>query len=120
MGEELRARAPLTRMVVLDPQMPDAALAGPPEGCEMTVVAAFLGFGGTGKLNTAYTPLLDRLMEAGKPVILAALGNPFLVRAYPAAALALTTYSTVPVSETALVKVLFGEIQATGKSFLEK
>ena len=120
LGEELRARAPLTRMVVLDPQMPETALAGPPEGCETTVVAAFLGFGGTGKLNTAYAPLLDRLMEAGKPVILAALGNPFLVRAYPAAALALTTYSTVPVSETALVKVLFGEIQATGKSFLEK
>ena len=120
LAEELRARAPLTRMVLLDPQMPEAALAGPPEGCGITVVAAFLGFGGTGKLNTAYTPLLDRLMETGKPVILAALGNPFPVRAYPAAALALTTYSTVPVSETALVKVLFGEIQATGKSFLEK
>lgn len=120
LGDEVRARAPLARIVVLDPQMPEAALAGPPPGCELTVAAAYLGFGGTGKLSAAYTPLLDRLMGDGKRVVLAALGNPFLVRAYPGAALSLTTYSTVPVAETALVKVLFGEIQATGKSFLEK
>ena len=120
LADEIRARAPLARVVVLDPQMPEAGLAEPPAGCAMTVAAAYLGFGGTGKLNPAYTPLLERLMGAGKPVVLAALGNPFLVRAYPEAVLALTTYSTVPVSETALVKVLFGEIQATGKSFLEK
>jgi len=120
LAEELKARAPLVRLAVLDPQMPEAALAAPPEGCESTVVAAFLGFGGTGKLSPAYTPLLDRLMGAGKPVVLGALGNPFLVRAYPGAALALTTYSTVPASETAFVKTLFGELQANGKSFLEK
>ena len=120
LADEIRARAPLARVVVLDPQMPEAALAEPPAGCAMTVAAAYLGFGGTGKLNPAYTPLLERLMGAGKPVVLAALGNPFLVRAYPEAVLALATYSTVPVSETALAKVLFGEIQATGKSFLEK
>ena len=120
LADEIRARAPLARVVVLDPQMPEAALAEPPAGCAMTGAAAYLGFGGTGKLNPAYTPLLERLMGAGKPVVLAALGNPFLVRAYPEAVLALTTYSTVPVSETALVKVLFGERQATGKSFLEK
>lgn len=120
LAEELKARAPLARMVVLDPQMPEAALAEPPEGCETTVVAAFLGFGGTGKLSTAYTPLLDRLMASGKPVVLGALGNPFLVRAYPGAALALTTYSTVPVSETAFVKALTGELQPSGKPFLSK
>jgi beta-N-acetylhexosaminidase len=124
LSDELRTRAKSAaegaRLVMLDPQMPEAALAEPPAGCETTVVAAFLGFGGTSKLNPAYAPLLDRLMREGKPVVLAALGNPFLVRAYPAATLALTTYSTVPVSETALVKVLFGEIEATGKSFLEK
>ncbi len=119
LADEIRQRAPQARTVILDPQMPAAALAGPPEGCETTVVAAFLGFGGTGKLNTAYVPLLDRVMGNGRPVVLAALGNPFLVRGYPGAAVALTTYSTVPVSETALTKVLFGEMPATGKSFLE-
>ncbi|MBI2684926.1 MAG: hypothetical protein HYX27_01320 [Acidobacteria bacterium] len=118
--DELRARAAKVRVTVLDPQMPETALAEPPSGCETTVVAAFLAFGGTGKLSTAYAPLLEKLMGAGKRVILAAMGNPFLVRSYPDAALALTTYSTVPVSETALVKVLLGEMPANGKSFLEK
>ncbi len=119
LAEEVKARAPEARTVVLDPQMPEAALADPPKGCETTVVAAFLGFGGTGKLNTAYVPLLDRLMGEGKPVVLAAVGNPFLVRGYPGAALALTTYSTVPVSETALTKVLFGEMPAAGQAFVD-
>lgn len=119
LSDEVRARAPQARTVILDPQMPEAALAEPPAGCETTVVAAYLGFGGTGKLSAAYTPLLDRVMGAGKPVVLGALGNPFLVRGYPGAAVSLTTYSTVPVSETAFVKVLFGEMPAQGKSFLE-
>jgi len=118
LADELKQRAPAIRLELLDPQMPEPALAQSPEGCETTVVAAFLGFGGSGKLNPAYTPLLERLMASGKPVVIAALGNPFLVRAYPATALALTTYSTVPVSETALVKALLGELTPTGKSFL--
>lgn len=118
--EEMKARLGMARVVVLDPQMPEAALAEGPEACDVTVVAAFLGFGGTGKLNAAYGPLLNRVTGAGKPVILAALGSPFWVRAYPKAGVAVTTYSTVPVSETALVKVLAGEMAATGRSFLKE
>jgi beta-N-acetylhexosaminidase len=118
LADEVRARSPEARTVILDPQMPEAALATPPDGCQTTVVAAFLGFGGSGKLNAAYAPLLTHLMESGRPVVLAAVGNPFLVREYPQASLALTTYSTVPVSETALVKVLFGEMPAAGRAFV--
>jgi beta-N-acetylhexosaminidase len=120
LADELKARAPQARVVLLDPQMPEPVLTTVLGGCEMTVVAAFLGFGGPGRLSSAYTPLLDRVIGTGKPVVLGALGNPFLVRAYPGAALSLTTYSTVPASETAFVKALFGELQVSGKSFLEK
>jgi len=120
MADELRARAPLARLTVLEPPMPAAALPEPPAGCEVTVVAPFLGIGSKAKLNPAYEPLLERVVRAGKPVVLAAMGSPYVVRGYPEATLALTTYSTVPVSETALVKVLFGEIKPMGKSFLEK
>lgn len=119
MADELRNRSLTPRLIILDPQMPEAALAEPPGDCDSTVAAAFLGFGGTGKLNPAYGPLLDKLLASGKPLILAALGNPFLVQAYPSATLSLTTYSTVTVSEIALVKALAGEIPAGGKSFLE-
>lgn len=119
LAEEMKARAPLARVVTLDPQMPEQALAEPPAGCETTVLAAFLGFGGTGKLHPAYDGLVERVFATGKPVVLAAVGNPFLARAYRQAALALTTYSTVPVSETALAKVITGAMPAQGKSFLE-
>jgi beta-N-acetylhexosaminidase len=47
-------------------------------------------------------------------VLLAALGNPYLVRSFPNVAAYLTTYSPTPTSETALAKALFGEIAITG------
>jgi beta-N-acetylhexosaminidase len=50
----------------------------------------------------------------GKPVILIALGNPYLLRGFPDVAAYLATFSTVPPSETAAVKALFGEINIRG------
>ena len=50
-----------------------------------------------------------------KPVALAALGNPYLLRNFPDVSAYLTTYSTVPPSEVATVKALFGEIPIHGK-----
>jgi beta-N-acetylhexosaminidase len=47
--------------------------------------------------------------------MLAALGNPYLVRSFPKVAAYLTTYSPTPTSETALAKALFGEIAITGQ-----
>jgi beta-N-acetylhexosaminidase len=54
-------------------------------------------------------------MASGRPVTMVALGNPYLLRAYPKAAALLATYSTVPPSEVAAVRALFGEIGITGK-----
>ena len=42
LADELKQRAPAIRLELLDPQMPEPALAQSPEGCETTVVAAFL------------------------------------------------------------------------------
>lgn len=119
LGEQIRARAPKARFLLLDPQLPEETLADLPENCETTIAAVFLGFGGTGKPNVVYEPLLERITRAPVRTILAALGNPFLTRAYPGAWLHLTTYSTVPASEIALAKALFGEIPASGQAFLE-
>jgi len=115
--DDLKAKAPSVRTIVLDPQMP--SFDNIENGCESITIAAFLGFGGTGKLNVAYQPLIERLLAAGKPVVIGALGNPFLVRAFPQAALALTTYSTVPVSETSFAKTLTGALQPTGRAFFD-
>jgi beta-N-acetylhexosaminidase len=54
------------------------------------------------------------LMASGKPVTLIALGNPYLLRDFPNAAAYMATFSTVPPSEAAAVRALFGEIPIRG------
>ncbi|HVW10689.1 MAG TPA: hypothetical protein VHC90_19005, partial [Bryobacteraceae bacterium] len=41
--------------------------------------------------------------------------NPYLLRNFPEVAAYLATYSTVPPSENAAVKALFGDIEISGK-----
>lgn len=108
---EIHARAPAVRFTIVNPQNADADL----EGCRTVTLAPFLAFG---QWKQEFTPLMERVARSGSPWIIAALGNPFLTRAFPGAALALATYSTVPVSETALAKVLLGEINPMGKAFV--
>ena len=53
---------------------------------------------------------------AGKtPVALLSFGNPYLIRAFPNVGAYLAMFSTVPASEIAAAKALFGEIGITGK-----
>jgi beta-N-acetylhexosaminidase len=66
-------------------------------------------------LAGGYPGLLSRAIDSGKPVILIALGNPYLLRSFPNVAGYLATYSTVAPSETAAVKALFGEIAIGGR-----
>jgi beta-N-acetylhexosaminidase len=75
-------------------------------------VAAYRG---TTALAGGYPALLTALVDSGRPVILAALGNPYLIRSFPGAGAYLTTYSTVAPSEVAAVKALFGEIPIQGR-----
>jgi beta-N-acetylhexosaminidase len=47
--------------------------------------------------------------------MLISLGTPYLLRAFAGVTGYMTTYSTVPTSEIAAVKALFGEIPIGGK-----
>jgi beta-N-acetylhexosaminidase len=58
---------------------------------------------------------MQNLLATRKPLALIALGNPYLLRAFPDSAAYLTTYSSVPVSEISVAKALFGEIAIGGK-----
>jgi beta-N-acetylhexosaminidase len=118
--QEIHKRSPDALALTLDPSLPDAALdvAVTRMGfCEATVVAAFVSVAARG--NAALTPefakLVDTLIASGKPVTLIALGNPYLLRAFPKVAAYLTTYSTVAPSEIAAVKALFGEMPIRGR-----
>src|SRR5207247_4626367 len=86
--------------------------------CDSAVVAAFVSvaaYRGEVALAGNFPKLVDSLVASGKPVTLIALGNPYLLRSFPKVAAYLTTYSTVPPSEVAAVKALFGEIPIRGR-----
>ncbi len=118
---EVRQRgARATALATLDPSMPrlelDDAIARL-TGCENYVVAAFASVGANrGSVGLAgELPHAMEVMEAsGKPVALVALGSPYLLRHFPTVAAYMATFSTVPPSEVASVKALFGEISIRG------
>ena len=120
-AQEIHKRSPDALVLTLDPSLPDAALdvAATRVGfCEAIVVAAFESVAaarGTTALEAGFPKLLETLIASGKPVTLIALGNPYLLRNFPKVAAYLTTYSTVPPSEIAAVKALYGEIPIRGR-----
>lgn len=119
-AQEVRRREASATVISLDASMPPAALDAAMQkavSCESYAVAAFASvaaYRGNTALGGDFPRLLDTLFAAGKPVALIALGNPYLVRSFPKAAAFLLTFSTVPPSETAAVKVLFGESPVRG------
>jgi beta-N-acetylhexosaminidase len=121
LSAEIRKRMPDARVVIVDPgSSPDdlkqAAANVSPAG--VVVVAAFVSvaaYRGTVGLSSNYADLVNGVLAANKKVILAALGNPYLLRSFPNVAGYLTTYSTVAPAEIAAVKALFGEIPITGR-----
>jgi beta-N-acetylhexosaminidase len=119
--DALRERAPKVKVQLLDPQLPASEfeqLAGQAAQCEQVVVAAYVTASASrDKVTLAgnYPGFVERLLAVGKPLVVVALGNPYLLRTYPGIAAYLATYSTVLPSEVAAVKALFGEMEVDGK-----
>jgi beta-N-acetylhexosaminidase len=120
-AQELRKRSPNSMVITLDPTMSDAdtqAALARAASAQSYVVAAFASvaaYRGNVALGGGYPDLVQALIATKKPVTLLALGNPYLLRTFPNVAAYVTTYSNVPVSETAVVKALFGQIAISGK-----
>jgi beta-N-acetylhexosaminidase len=118
--DEVKKRAPGVTTTVLDPSMTKSDLDQVSEkasSCGQIIAAAFVSvsaYRGNVALAGGYPDFLNSLIAGKAPVLLAALGNPYLVRSFPNVAAYLTTYSPTPTSETALAKALFGEIAITG------
>jgi len=117
---QLRRRVPHPALVTLDPSMPadqiDQALGGL-SGCQSYAVAAFSSVSelrGSVGLAGELPHAMETIAGTGKPVALVALGNPYLLRSFPKVASYVATFSTVPPSEYAAVKALFGEIRIGG------
>lgn len=117
MMEVLRARAntPATRLFADSEAAAFEEAVKVAGSCDANVVAVFAGYRGNGQLAEAHNGLLQKLLGAGKPVIMLGMGNPYLVRAYPAVQGFVATFSTVPASEDAVVKALYGEVGMPGR-----
>ena len=92
-------------------------LLGKFAGCPDYAVAAFASVNanrGTVGLAGELPHAIESIVATGKPVALVALGNPYLLRNLPSVAAYLATFSTVPPSEIAALKALWGEINISG------
>jgi beta-N-acetylhexosaminidase len=67
-------------------------------------------------LDDATSALLNRILEQARPLtVVVALGSPYVASGFPQVQNYLCTFSGVPVSETAAVKALFGEVPIHGR-----
>jgi beta-N-acetylhexosaminidase len=118
--QEIRKRTRGASVTQADPSMSretlDEAIAKL-QSCDNYAVAAFSS-GGSGSglagLSGELPHVMEALIASGKPVTLVALGNPYLLRSFPNVAAYMATFSTVPPSEVAAVKALWGEIAISG------
>jgi beta-N-acetylhexosaminidase len=119
--QEVRRRQPRASVVPLDPSMPRAQIddaVGRMTNCTAFAVAAFApvtAARGSVGLGGELPHAIEALAATGKPLTLVALGSPYLLRSFPAVTAYLATFSSVPLSETAAVKALFGEIPIRGR-----
>ena len=121
MSAELRKRVPGNKTILLDTTTSEDDVRRAEEansGCAVNVVVAFLAvaaYRGNTALGGNFPALVERLLSSKKPLILISMGNPYLLRNYPNVAAYVATYSTVPPSEIAAVRAIFGEIPIQGK-----
>ncbi len=120
MIDSYRKFAPKSQIVTVDASMNAAALAammGDTSKCSAIVVAAFstvAAYRGTVGLGGELTPFVAKLTEGPAPVVIVAMGNPYLLSAFPKTAAYLAAFSSTGPSEVSAVKALFGEIAIGG------
>lgn len=110
---EFHKRAPQAKVTIVDPTLPGAALAaaaGDASGCSAIVVAVFA----TGELGGDLPGFVEHLAAAPAPVVLVAMGSPYVLSSFPRASAYIAAFSATPPSETSVVRALFGEIAITG------
>jgi beta-N-acetylhexosaminidase len=121
LAAEIKKRSPASLVLMADVTMTDEDLKKMEESaaaCDANVVAAFVStsaYRGNVSIGGQFPGLLSRLLATKKPVALISFGNPYLLRDYPDVQAYLAMYSTVPPSEIAAIRALWGEIAIQGK-----
>lgn len=119
--QEVRKRVRTAQIVALDNSSShddvEDAIHRLPGSCNSYVVAAFASvaaYRGSVGLGGELPHAIEMLTATGKPVILVSLGNPYLLRNFSNVNAYMAAFSTVPPSETAAVRALWGEIPIRG------
>jgi beta-N-acetylhexosaminidase len=121
-AQEFARRAKEARIVTVDSSMPLSALqaeAGDTSQCSAIVISADVAVGayqGDAALGGDLAPFIQKLTEGPAPVVLVAVGNPYLLASFPKVAAYLATFSITAPSELSAVKALFGQIPITGRT----
>jgi beta-N-acetylhexosaminidase len=121
LADELAARAKAIAVTVLYPQTSRAEIdqhVSKASRCEAVVVAAFVTVGayrGNVALAGSHPALVESLVAGSSPVVLVALGSPYLLRSYPNVASYMATFSPSETSEIAAAKALLGAIEIRGR-----
>jgi beta-N-acetylhexosaminidase len=108
------------KIYLLTPAVSDTvlqAVVGDASHCPQIYVSAFVTVGanrGNVALEGGLGPFLTKLIAGPSPVALIALGNPYLLRSYPAVSAYAATFSTTVSSEIAAAKAILGDIPITG------
>lgn len=121
MIEEAAARSPKMKTLWLDASLkaPDLLEAADSlSGCSAIILAPFVtvsNYRGDVALPGNFTTLVETLLSRPTPVIMAAMGSPYLLRKFPKLSGAIATFSTSITSESALIRGLFGEVPMSAK-----
>ncbi len=121
---QLRARVPDLNAFFSDPRtvsaVSDRVLKAVGEA-QAVILAAYLiptagGLTDTTALADSTVSLIRHMLErAADKTLVLSMGNPYFAQAFPDIRHYLCTFSTAPVSETAVVQALFGEIAIRGR-----
>jgi beta-N-acetylhexosaminidase len=117
---EIRWRVDSLSVLRADTQYsPVSALTLPPPASYDVAIAALFVRVADRKGNVAFpdnqAALVNQLLAAGKPTVVAAFGSPYLIGRFPNAKTWLAEFSTNDVSQRAAARAIFGQVAIAGK-----
>jgi beta-N-acetylhexosaminidase len=96
----------------------DTVKLPPPDSYDVAIAAIFVRVAdrkGSIGLPDDEAAVVDRLLAAGKPVVVACFGSPYLAERFPSAKTWIAAFSTVDVAQWAMGRALFGQTSIGGR-----
>jgi beta-N-acetylhexosaminidase len=90
----------------------------PATSYDVAIVAIFVRVAdrkGTVALPAEQKMLVERVLTAGKPAVVACLGSPYLIANFPNAPVWISAFSTQPVAQRAIGRAIFGQVAIRGR-----